>query len=315
MNTPIAREVMLDGPSKFRYSICTLVSRTEDYREMIDSFIRAGFETSFCEYLFIDNSSETKAEAFRGYNAFLNCAQGEFVIMCHQDILLKFDRIEQLETCVQELDRLAPSWGVLGNAGGVKIGEIAICITDSEGKHDSGGFPAQVQTLDENFILVKRSANLCVSHDLKGFHLYGTDLCLIATILGFTSWVVNFNLFHKSKGNPDENFRRLCHDFTKKYKRINLNAGALQTTCTELYVSGSGWIIKHSIFKRMYQLRKKCATPDQREKLEGDTKKLLGVRYYLHWMVYKLLRPIENFRRSTARRSAAATVKRHRDTA
>ncbi len=59
--------------------------------------------------------------------------------------------------------------------------------------------PIRVGSLDENFIVVKRQANLALSHDMSGFHLYGTDLCIIADILGRTSYVVDFHLCHKAR--------------------------------------------------------------------------------------------------------------------
>jgi hypothetical protein len=63
-----------------------------------------------------------------------------------------------------------------------------------------------VQSLDENFLVVKRSANLAVSRHLSGFHFYGTEICQVAERLGFSAYVVDVHLRHLSAGTFDERF-------------------------------------------------------------------------------------------------------------
>lgn len=41
---------------KYKYSVCTLVTRKEQYMEMLDSFIKGGFTEDICEYLIVDRS-------------------------------------------------------------------------------------------------------------------------------------------------------------------------------------------------------------------------------------------------------------------
>lgn len=233
-----AREISVPPRSTIRYSICTLVNKKSEYAEMVQSFIAAGFDPAFCEFLYLDNSVTNKFDAYRGYNLFLNRARGERIILCHQDILLLDHRLEDLEQCIQELDARDPHWALLGNAGGVALGNTACRITDVDGDHNSGIFPTEVGTLDENFILVKNAANLSLSRDLHGYHLYGTDLCLIARLLGYRAWVVNFNLFHKSRGNCDQHFKRLKQELIQKY-RAAFRGRYVETTCTRFYLSGS----------------------------------------------------------------------------
>src|SRR5665213_4153117 len=81
-------------------------------------------------------------------------------------------------------------------------------------------------------------ANLAVSHDLLGFHFYGTDLCLIAGILGWTAWVVDFHLYHQSSGQFNPAFREMKRDIAHKYQQA-LKGRFLQTTCTEIILGGS----------------------------------------------------------------------------
>lgn len=225
----------------FKFSICTLMTRTGEYAEMVESFERAGFSPADCEYLHIVNAGENQFDAYTGYNLFLQSARGEHVILCHQDILLKFDRRDVLEQRMRELDALDPAWALLGNAGisrrlGLPVAAIRISYPTGDGS--TGNFPAQVDSLDENFIVVKREANLAVSHDLRGFHFYGTDLCQMAKILGRTAYAVDFHLLHKSQGRLDGGFFRERVEFVKKYNRA-LRGREVYATTGQLYLSGN----------------------------------------------------------------------------
>jgi hypothetical protein len=243
-----------------RFSICTLVTRREEYAEMLESFVQAGFDEESCEYLYLDNSIANEWDAFRAYNHFLNIAKGKYVIICHQDILLQYDKREMLESCIQSLDERDPMWAIAGNAGGVCLGVRAICITDPKGHYESKDLPQPVQSLDENFILMKASANLAVSGDLSGFHLYGTDLCQVARFLGYRAYVIPFNLYHKSQGHCDESFFQLREKMKHKYQ-WRMKDRFIQTTVTRFCLSSHP--IKQKVFsfslfmsirKRIHQL-------------------------------------------------------------
>lgn len=237
-----AVEVDSISESHVRYSICTLMSNPEEYSEMVQSFQEAGFDNTFCEYLYIDNSKTNKYDAYKGLNKFLSLAKGKYIILCHQDILLNYDNLEVLEKRIEEMNKLDESWAVLGNAGAVGIKHIVLRITEPNGVlHKAGNPPKKVLSLDENFLIVKKKSNLGVSVDLNGFHLYGTDICLQSIARGFSAYVINFNLLHKSKGNADEKFFQLKKDFIAKY--LDAWKGRyIQTTITKFYISGSPFL-------------------------------------------------------------------------
>lgn len=227
--------------SSILYSICTLVTDLDEYREMVASLKRGGFGGSDCEYLYIDNSRGNAADAFQGYNRFLTEARGTYILLCHQDILLLEDDRASLERRLQELDALDPEWGLCGNAGVTSAGRLALRLTDPHGADQAlGPFPSRVATLDENFILVRRDANLALSHDLAGFHLYGADLCIIADILGRSAYVIDFHLHHKSGGTPNSHFYQGRLEMMKKYARA-LRPRRLATTCTNLRLDSPYW--------------------------------------------------------------------------
>src|SRR5689334_3587146 len=110
------RAVHLNDREAPRFSICTLVTNHGEYAEMVRSFRAGGFNGADCEYLYLDNSTGNTFDAFRGGNIFLREAAGDFIILCHQDLLLLEDNRTTLETRIRELDALDPRWAACGNA-------------------------------------------------------------------------------------------------------------------------------------------------------------------------------------------------------
>jgi hypothetical protein len=221
-----------------RFSICSLVTNHDEYAEMVESFRERGFGGPDCEFLYLDNSESNSFDAFAGYNLFLTRASGDYLILCHQDILLLEQGRPALEQRLAELDALDPAWALCGNAGGTAGGELAIRITDPHGADQSRGtFPARAVALDENFIVARRDSNLALSHDLGGFHLYGADLCIVADMLGRTAYVIDFHLRHKSAGKTDASFYAARRAAIAKYRRAFRNRW-IRTTCTTFLVSG-----------------------------------------------------------------------------
>jgi hypothetical protein len=203
-----------------RFSICTLVTRHGEYAEMVESFVSHGFVPADCEFFYIDNSESNRFDAFQGYNLFLSGARGDFIILCHQDILLLEDGRAELEQRLNELTAHDPEWALCGNAGGISFTRLAIRISDPYGENQfAGPLPARATALDENFIVIRREANLALSHDLSGFHFYGADLCIIADFLGRSAYVIDFHLRHKSAGKRDASFYSQRKDIARKYQR------------------------------------------------------------------------------------------------
>lgn len=228
-------------PPSIKYSICTLVRNKMEYDEMVNSFVNAGFDPAFCEYLYIDNCKQNKYDAYSGIAKFLELAKGKYILLCHQDLIANYDKIEKFEKCITEISKLDPYWAILGNAGGATIKKNVYRIAYPDGKIiNDTPFPIKVNSLDENFLVIRKDANIGISRDLKGFHLYGTDLCIIAKVLGFNCYVIDFLLTHKSYGNPDQSFFQLKADLISKYKKA-FAGHYIRTTITTLFISGSSF--------------------------------------------------------------------------
>ncbi len=224
---------------KYIYSICTLVSRMDEYLEMISSFKAAGFDDDSCEYLYIDNISGNSFDGFSGFNQFLLEAKGKYIIICHQDILLSYDNRVKLEQNIAQIEQKDANWAILSNAGAAGPKNIIYRVTEPESEYaQRGKVPSKVHSVDESFIVIKHSANLAVSSDLNGFHFYGTDLCLVASLLGYSSWVIDFNIFHKSKGKIDASFKSIRKEMIAKYNYF-MRSRYIQTTNTNFLLSSN----------------------------------------------------------------------------
>ena len=221
-----------------RFSICSIVNRPAQYAEMVKSFQAGGFTAAAgCEFLYLDNSSGNRYEPYSGYNMFLRVARGEYVVLCHQDVFLIEDGFDKLNKVIEELNTLDPDWGLFGNSGGYWPGGQAIRIRDKVGYNQSlgGPFPRKCHSLDENFIVVRADANLALSKDLKGFHLYGTELCLVAAALGHQAYVVDFYLYHAGEANMDSAYGLIRSAMIQKYSRGSAMR-MVRSPCSEMVI-------------------------------------------------------------------------------
>ncbi|MDX2156406.1 MAG: hypothetical protein SFW09_07840 [Hyphomicrobiaceae bacterium] len=223
-----------DPPPGYAYSIATLVNDDAQLDAMRQSFRMHGFGGTDVEFL----AARRATSAFTALNAMIDRARGDIVILCHQDVRLVDDGRAELEARLAELARLDPAWALAGNAGGEAAGRLAIRISDPHGSDRRvGELPARVMSLDENFLVLRRNSGARFSRNLDGFHLYGADICLVADVLGWSAWVIDFHLRHLSPGRKDASFVEAEHRFRAKWSRA-LRPRWMQTPCTLLRISG-----------------------------------------------------------------------------
>ena len=221
------------------FTIATLVSDGDQYQEMLQSFDNGGFTTD-CEYLAIDNRDGNSIDAYEGIQLFLERARGRYVVICHQDVRLIAEGRRELLACLADLEFCDVHWAMAGNAGATDKG-LAIRISDPHGEDQRvGDLPARALSLDENFLVIKRSAMIAPSAGLKGFHLYGTDLCLQALMQGRGTYVIDFHLRHLGRGTIGLDYYSCLEALEDKYVGV-LNLGFIQTTCLAPMITGSYW--------------------------------------------------------------------------
>lgn len=209
------------------FSVCTLVRSQQKYDRLLASFARVGFTGANSEFLAADNREANRFDGYSWQKALLAQARGRFVVFCHDDIELLDAGHAELLAALESLGQSDPSWLLAGVAGGRYRPEkhhrrfLRMHISDPWGENRMmGSVPGRVETLDECFILMRRSQPVIGSHDLGGFHFYGPDLCLQAELLGGSAHVIDFLLRHHGGGTKDASFTAARERFVRKYAPI-----------------------------------------------------------------------------------------------
>ena len=220
------------------FCICTIANNLTQYAEMRQSLSDAGFTEDRCRFLLFDNSAENAFEPYSIINRVLDEATEPYVIACHQDILLDQGvGFDQLIAQIDILNRQHPAWAIAGNCGGKSnLGEI-YHLHDANGFHHAEPLPQRVQTLDENFLLIRCDSGVRCSAEVSGFHFYATDLCLNAARLGRSAFVIDFYFTHLSGGNVySEDFLVSQYKF-ERYWDKKFHVCFVRTPCTFFYLS------------------------------------------------------------------------------
>lgn len=261
----VARNI--DSPTDvgMDFSFCTLVTQPDEYAQMLNSALTAGFTRQVCEFLYADNSATNHYTAYSALSAFYRHAHGRYLVYCHQDVRFDFDGYQQLVARLEELNRLDPDWALAGNAGKTFSGYLRKRITDPSMLDAAiGPFPARVMSLDENFIVIRHSAGVTTSNGIAGFHLYGTVLAQNAQYLGYHAYVIDFHLRHLSAGNVDLSYRDLQQQFGERLS-ASKRGQFIQAMCSRFYVGSNPllvWLFNRKWLLNLHRSLKKRFRPD-----------------------------------------------------
>jgi hypothetical protein len=137
------------------------------------------------------------------YNAGIRQSTGEILVFAHQDVYLPSEWDSQLAAAVSQLSQSAPNWAVLGVWGITRESKAhgymyCTCMQKMLGQPFRQ--PVPCASLDEVVLILRRSAALQFDEQLPGFHLYGTDICLVAMQAGFSSYVIPAFCIHNACG-------------------------------------------------------------------------------------------------------------------
>ncbi len=142
--------------------------------------------------------------AGRAYNAGLQEADHEIVVLAHQDVYLPETWLPDLSRALALLAASDPQWGVLGVFGIASSPRRPSGYCYSTGLRTILGHPyshpIETDSLDELVLIVRRSAGLRFDERLPGFHLYGTDICLQARSKGLKNYIIPAFCIHNSNG-------------------------------------------------------------------------------------------------------------------
>jgi hypothetical protein len=203
------------------FHICTISNDVVQYERMKASFLSAGFNEDLCTYTVYDNSVTNKFDPYQTFNSIRNEYEEPYIILCHQDIVL--DQGDKFSDLVERLDELQlrdPNWAICGNAGVNFQYQYVVRIADPANSPNwQGSFPQRVISLDENFLVIKESAGIKCSSTLKGFHFYGSDLCLQAIRFGYSCYSIDFHLSHLSSGKFNDTYWEIKEAFYKNWNQ------------------------------------------------------------------------------------------------
>lgn len=236
--------VAAPASARVRFSVCTLVRNEENYARLLASFEAHGFTRDNTQFIAIDNRETNNLDGYSALRAVLPELDGEYVLFTHDDVELISDGADDLLAVLDDLTRRDPDWMIAGNAGlsrpepGRWVKNLRH-LEDPHGKFLPVAVPTRSQSLDENFLVLRRSRIVLPSVDLRGFHLFATDLCLQAEFLGGTSYVIPFLLRHHSAGSGSEAFERSKAAFRRKYSRY-LGSRIVETPAATLAFNTTG---------------------------------------------------------------------------
>ncbi len=238
------RYVTSARPAALRFSVCTLVASEQKYQRMLASFARHGFDETNSEFIALDNRGENRFEGYSALRRIFPECRGEYILFVHDDIELVEDGAERLLSILRALDAADPLWAVAGNAGHRRAApqELLRHLDDPHGLSrdlDGDAAPVEVQGLDENFLVLRRSHMVFPSLDLEGFHLFATDLCLQARMAGGRAYVIPFFLRHHSGGNASPALDRAIGQVGAKYGALRM-PGRILSPASTVYAGRRG---------------------------------------------------------------------------
>ncbi|MFP4043452.1 MAG: hypothetical protein ACLFTP_02610 [Rhodosalinus sp.] len=235
------RYVTEEATAELSFSVCTLVASEAKYERMLASFARLGFDASNTEFLALDNRDANRFEGYGALRAVFPACRGEYILFTHDDIELVDQGAEELLDVLRALEDRDPLWTVAGNAGwsAGRSEQLVLHLSDPHGTHRMEGGPVEVQSLDENFLVLPRRRMTFPSLDLEGYHLFGTDLCLQGRAAGGRAYVVPFFLHHHSGGSDSPAFRIGLDRFSTKYAHLSLPA-RIRAPATHVYIGATG---------------------------------------------------------------------------
>ena len=143
------------------------------------------------------------ADPAEAYNGAMANAKSGVIVLIHQDVYLPAGWFQQVEAAINRLALTDPHWGVLGVYGVTAAGEFRghlYCNANQCALGRPIQEPVEVGTLDEVVLIVRKDSGLQFDDGLKGFHLYGADMCLTARERGLKIYVVPGFCIHNANG-------------------------------------------------------------------------------------------------------------------
>lgn len=175
------------------------------------------------------------SSAAAAYNDALARCHGEVAILLHQDVYLPPGWLHQFQSQLAALENRDPDWGVVGlygvDRGGQHRGHV-YCTGQMSQLGGNFNAPIEVASLDELLLVVRPASGLRFDESIRGYHMYGTDICLEAIRRGKKAYVLDAPCLHNT--NP---YQILPWDFWRAYLQMRRKWWRelpVHTTCTSI---------------------------------------------------------------------------------
>jgi GT2 family glycosyltransferase len=175
------------------------------------------------ETIFIDNSNNVFSSASEALNHGAEHAYGKYLIFAHQDILLPPRWLKQILSIMEHSPH-----SIFGVAGKSKDYEGTV-TNAKHGKPPRNAGSIQIkqvtetQTLDECILIIPKQLFETLKFDEEtcfDWHLYGVDYCLSAKRLGYKSYVLPQEVYHRSPGDSfSERYFDVLKRVAQKHKK------------------------------------------------------------------------------------------------
>ncbi len=158
------------------------------------------------EWILVENSGNERYRSIsRLYQEGLLKARNDLVFFIHQDVLLPEGWEEKLFASLEDLEKRDARWGVLGAVGARppvpgSPKQLRGHWCDPSGYWRLGPLPSEVDSLDEQWLGLRKERGLSFDVHLPGFHCYGIDLSLAARERGLRSYAIDAFVWHKHRG-------------------------------------------------------------------------------------------------------------------
>jgi hypothetical protein len=176
---------------------------------------------------------EDFSSAGKAYNDAIDKSVNEIIVFCHQDMFFPGPWIAQLQQSCEWLETKDPRWGVLGCSGITRERQMRGYVYSSGlGVVGDPSEPAEIQTLDEIVLVLRKSSGLRFDETLPHFHLYGADICLRAAERGMKSYAISAFCIHNTYANYNltSEFYECCGHVRKVWR----NSLPIETTCISI---------------------------------------------------------------------------------
>ncbi len=140
--------------------------------------------------------------AAKAYNSVLEQVTEPFVLLAHQDVYLPSGFEHRLASSIRLIEQMDPNWAVIGVIGLDDSGCVTGTVWSNGLQREVGSKISNMQrvtTIDELLIVVRSGSGLRFDEKLPGFHLYGTDIVLMAQEQRLNSYVVDAPVIHNSR--------------------------------------------------------------------------------------------------------------------